>query len=118
MTQSQQLKLAKHIMRLLKVGEVQFTFARTPKGNLAVRYTENNDQYDMMLDSVALPTVSILDDENNIELKRMFDKYLFDPENPVATMTFTPISQEKVTIGSTPEKKPIGRPKKVIEPNN
>lgn len=80
MTLENTRKLAKHICRLLKVSEVNFPIGRTPKGNLGLVFNENNDEYAIMLDSVPLSTASIIDDENNIELKKMIDKYLFEQE--------------------------------------
>lgn len=73
-------KLAKHIFRLLKVTEIMFPIGRTNKGNLGLKFTQNSDQYEIFLDAVPLPTKDILNDENNIELKRMIDKYLFEDE--------------------------------------
>ncbi len=99
MTQSQQLKLAKHIMRLVKVQEIQFPIGRTTKGNLAIRFTTNSDQYDILLDSVVLPTTSILEDDNNIELKKVLDKYLFEEDTVQITMP-APV-KEKITTNST-----------------
>lgn len=73
-------KLAKHICRLLKVHDITFPIARTPKGNLGITFNEDNDEFTLMLDSVPLSTASMLNDENNIELKRMVEKYWFSPE--------------------------------------
>lgn len=71
-------KLAKHICRLLKVHDITFPIARTPKGNLGITFNEDNDEFVLMLDSVPLSTASMLNDENNIELKRMVEKYWFE----------------------------------------
>lgn len=77
MTFSQTQKLAKHICRLLKVTDITFPVGRTSKGNFGIVFNENGD-YEMMLDSVPLSTKNVLTDENNIELKRMVEKYLFE----------------------------------------
>lgn len=71
-----QQKLAGHILRLLKVTYIDFPIGRTNKGNLTFRFSDNGD-FEMMLDSVPLSTKDSLQDENNIELKRMFEKYWF-----------------------------------------
>lgn len=71
-------KLAAHIIRLLKVDEIVFPIARTSKGNFGIRFGKNTDEYEMYLDSIPLSIKNILEDENNIELKRMLDKYLFE----------------------------------------
>jgi hypothetical protein len=73
-------KLAKHIFRLLKVTEVVFPIGRTNKGNLGLKFSSNMDDFEIMLDAVPLSTKSILEDENNIELKRMLEKYWFEDE--------------------------------------
>lgn len=121
MTQSKQLKFAKHIMRLLKVPDVQFNLGRTLKGNLGIRFTESNDQYEIMLDSVALSTESIMTDENNIELKKMMDKYLFDAEPDTILMSAPKEHGETVALHQPVEaddaKRKPGRPKKIIETN-
>lgn len=75
-------KLAKHICRLLKVTEINFPIGRTPKGNLGLVFNANNNDFDIMLDSVPLSTKNSLEDENNIELKRMIEKYWFEEETP------------------------------------
>lgn len=80
MTLNETKKLSKHICRLLKVSEINFPIGRTPKGNLGITFNENNDDFEMMLDSVPLSTKNSLEDENNIELKAMLEKYLFDSE--------------------------------------
>ncbi len=82
MTLSTQKKLAQHICRLLKVTDITFPIGRTSKGNFGIVFNENGE-WDMMLDSVPLSTKNILTDENNIELKRMVEKYLFEKENPL-----------------------------------
>ena len=77
MTSEQSKKWAKNIMRLLKVDEVIFPICRTSKGNFGLRYGVNTEDYEMYLDAVPLPTKDILNDENNIELKKMLEKYVF-----------------------------------------
>lgn len=89
MTKESQLKLVKHLMRLLKVQEVILPVGRTNKGNFGLRYSENNDDYEMYLDAVPLSTKDMLNDENNIELKKMLDKYLFDPQT-IMPVKYTP----------------------------
>lgn len=80
MTLSETLKLNKYIFRFLKVSEIIIPIGRTPKGNLGLVFSENNDEFDIMLDSVPLSTKNSLEDENNIELKKMIEKYLFSNE--------------------------------------
>lgn len=71
-------KLSKHIFRLLKVNEISFPIGRTNKGNLTIVFNESKDDFDLFLDSVPLPTKSLLEDDKNIELKQMVEKYWFD----------------------------------------
>ena len=78
-----QKKLAGHILRLLKVGYIDFPLGRTNKGNLTIRFDESND-FTMFLDSVPLPIKDSLQDENNIELKRMIEKYWFESKTALA----------------------------------
>lgn len=78
MTISNQRKLANHIFRLLKTNELIFPICRTSRGNLGLRFTPNNDDYEMYLDAVPLTTTDVLRDDNNIELKKMLEKYLFE----------------------------------------
>jgi len=78
MEKSNQIRLAKHIFRLLKVDEIIIPIGRTNKGNLGIKFSENNEDYEIMLDSIPLSTKDFLADENNIELKKMLDKYLFE----------------------------------------
>lgn len=90
-------KLSKHIFRLLKVEDIVIPIGRTSKGNLGIRFNQNNDDFDIMLDSIPLPTDSVYEHENNIELKKMFEKYLF--ETPLGTETYkvasaTPVEDE------------------------
>jgi len=77
MTLETQKKLAGHILRLLKVSYIDFPLGRTNKGNLTIRFGDSGD-FTMFLDSVPLPIKDTLQDENNIELKRMLEKYWFE----------------------------------------
>lgn len=77
MNLEEQKKLANHIIRLLKVRTVSFPIGTTDKGNLSLKYTEGQEGYEIVLDAVPLTTDSIMEDENNIELKGMLEKYLF-----------------------------------------
>lgn len=109
-------KLTRHLCRLLKVSEITYPIARTSKGNLNICFNES-DEFEVMLDAVPLPTKSIIDDENNIELKGLLEKYVFDKE----VISFTndtvfgslEVSNERpyLTITSTEPKKKGGRPK-------
>lgn len=76
-------KFAQHILRLLKVQEITFPIGRTNKGNLGIKFTTANDEYEMVLDAVPLKTVSLTEDDNNIELKRMLEKYWFDNKKDI-----------------------------------
>lgn len=87
MTLTEQRKLAKHVCRLLKVSEITFPIGRTPKGNLGLTFNANNDEYEIMLDSIPLSTRNALEDENNIELKAMIEKYMFQQKNVFTTAT-------------------------------
>lgn len=73
-----QIKLAQHIFRLLKVSEIVFPIGRTNKGNLGLKFSQNSDEYEIMLDAVPLSVKSMLEDDNNIELKKMIEKYWFN----------------------------------------
>lgn len=101
-------KLAKHIMRLLKVQSVQFPVCRTSKGNLTVEFNESISDYRLFLDSVPLPTRSILEDENNIYLKNIVDTVFFDSAEPRAVIAEAP----KASIPPAIAPKKRGRPKK------
>ncbi len=79
MEQNQQKKLAHHICRLIKVQDIIYPIGRTSKGNLGIRFAANSEDFDIMLDSIPLSTKDMLADDNNIELKRMLEKYLFEP---------------------------------------
>lgn len=83
-----QKKLSKHIFRLLKVNEIVFPIGRTNKGNLGLKFTDNSEDFEIYLDAVPLSTKDVLNDENNIELKKMLEKYLFDTKLVTAS---TPI---------------------------
>lgn len=121
MTLLNQNKLAKHLLRLLKVDEIIFPICRTSKGNFGLRYGVNTDDYEMYLDAVPLPAKDILKDENNIELKKMLDKYLFEQmvevrryQQPVIITTrpeFGGPSLEAMSKPEIPQDKPKrGRP--------
>lgn len=84
-----QIKLVKHIFRLLKVQEITFPIGRTNKGNLGLKFTQNSEDFEMMLDAVPLRTTNFLEDENNIELKKMIEKYWFNEHNVTYTYTGT-----------------------------
>lgn len=86
-----QKKLASHICRLIKVTDIIFPIGRTPKGNLGIRFSANSDDFDIMLDSIPLSTKDMLQDENNIELKRMLEKYWFEP---ISVKTVSEITRE------------------------
>lgn len=78
MTLENYQKLAGHIFRLLKVTEITFPLGRTNKGNLGIVFRQDTQGFDIMLDSVPLETKSLYEDENNIELKNMIEKYWFE----------------------------------------
>lgn len=124
MTIQNQKKLASHIYRLLKVNELIFPICRTNKGNLGLRFNSQNDDYEMYLDAVPLPTSSVIDNENNIELKRMLEKYLFElppvimrepPFNgfdnlPTPSVITEVVEEVKFTPNEPPSQKKRGRP--------
>lgn len=128
MTLSETNKLAKHICRLLKTTEITFPLGRTPKGNLGITFNQNDDDFTIMLDSVPLSTASLINDENNIELKEMVKKYWFDPtfmqpslkeyptQHPVEDM-YVIDSFSHAKVEEEPVSKPKGRPKKVTHGN-
>lgn len=111
-----QKKLNAHIFRLLKVNEIVIPIGRTNKGNLGIKFQENSDDFEIYLDAVPLRTINILEDENNIELKKMLEKYLFDD---IRDKTFSIIGGNlghEIVATSVPEKKVLiglrrGRPK-------
>lgn len=80
MTLSSTKKLAASIFRLLKVTEIAFVIGRTNKGTLEVKFTSYNDNYEILLDSVPLRTESIVNDDNNIELKEVIGKLWFSDD--------------------------------------
>lgn len=86
MTNEQRKKLAGHIMRLLKVRSVSFPIAITDKGPFNVKYIGDAD-YEMVLDAVPLTTKHALDDDNNIELKAVLEKYWFEKEKTMMTLS-------------------------------
>lgn len=95
MTIESQLKLAKHIFRLLKVNEIAFPICRTNKGNLTIVFNEKKEDFDLFLDSVPLSVKNSLEDENNIELKKMIEKYWFDNKMPQMPQKFySPLVKE------------------------
>lgn len=75
---SNQKKLANHIFRLLKVSEVVIPIGRTNKGNLGLKFSQNSDDFEIMLDAVPLSVKDMLVDDNNIEVKKMIEKYWFE----------------------------------------
>lgn len=111
MTLANYKKLNAHIFRLLKVNEIIYPIARTSKGNFGLRFTPNSEDYEMYLDAVPLPTKSTLEDDNNIELKKVLEKYLFEP----SPMTVDSARSVAVKTGGVIEKfsntKRGGRPK-------
>ena len=124
MTTQEQKKLAAHIIRLLKVRSVSFPIAKTDKGDFSIKYTGDSD-YEMVLDAVPLITKNKFDDENNIELKAVLEKYWFEKEKiannveykdfvrPIPTSDYAPkiIVEKKQIQANYPKKK--GRPAKV-----
>lgn len=113
MTLTELKKLSKHIFRLLKVNEITFPIGRTNKGNLGITFNENREDFEIMLDSVPLSTKNALVDENNIELKKMIEKYLFDQEQityfpKVEQIEVKEMLNEETAVA--PKKR--GRPKK------
>lgn len=78
MTLQETKKLAGHIFRLLKVSEIVLPIGRTNKGNLGLKFSENSSDFELYLDAVPLSTKDSLVDDNNIELKKMVEKYLFE----------------------------------------
>lgn len=115
MTIENQKKLNAHIFRLLKVNEIVIPIGRTNKGNLGLKFQANSDDFEIMLDAVPLSTKNMLEDENNIELKRMLEKYLFD--EPIDSSHIRPLSKEGAMFIDTvirnvviPNEKKRGRP--------
>lgn len=104
-----QKRLASHIFRLLKVTEIVFPVGRTNKGNLGLKFTSNNDDFEIMLDAVPLSTKDTLNDDNNIELKRMLEKYWFDAKTETVKYVVPQFPLEPKIISVLSPKK--GRPK-------
>lgn len=92
-----QKKLNNHIFRLLKVNEIVIPIGRTNKGNLGLKFSANQEYFEIMLDAVPLPTKSMLEDDNNIELKKMLEKYLFEQEGFKFTGSIQPQNQSEST---------------------
>lgn len=91
---SQQQNLSKHIFRLLKVNEITYPIGRTPKGNLGIAFNENSEDFVIMLDAIPLSTESIMEDENNMELKKVLQKYFFENEAIIKWPSTKPIVEE------------------------
>lgn len=104
MTIQNQKKFANHVFRLLKVSEIVVPIGRTNKGNLGVKFTSGNEDFEVYLDAVPLPIKDALNDDNNIELKKVIEKYLFEQIQP----TF----QTNAVLESTLYPKKRGRPSK------
>lgn len=112
MTLSQQTRINKHIFRLLKINQITYPIGRTSKGNLGLTFNDKNDDFDMTLDSIPLNTQSALDDENNIELKKLLTKYLFENEDIIQWPSTRPIvSNDPMAFAEGTPKKKGGRPK-------
>lgn len=76
MDEENSLKLANHIFRLLKVNSISIPVGKTDKGDLAIKYTKDKDDYEILLDSVP-------QDEKQYdtrELKSILTKYLYEDE--------------------------------------
>lgn len=109
-----QKKLANHIFRLLKVNEIVIPIGRTNKGNLGIKFSANSDDFEIYLDAVPLRTTNILEDENNIELKKMLEKYLFEqPTSYVRAVATERIDEGQLVQATEAPKKKRGRPKKI-----
>ena len=83
---SSQSKLAKNIFRLLKVNEIIFPIGKTPKGNLGIRFADSLEGFEIILDSIPLTISDPLRDDNNIELKRMIEKYWLEGQKEVMSL--------------------------------
>lgn len=66
-------KIASNIFRLLKVNSISFPIGRTEKGGLAIRYTKDKYDWEILLDSVPLNEKEY----DNRELKSVLIKYLY-----------------------------------------
>lgn len=113
-----QKKLVSHIFRLLKVNEIVIPIGRTNKGNLGLKFQANTEGFEIYLDAVPLSTKDMLADDNNIELKKMLEKYLFENRESVARMAFptlTAVEEGEITreegLAKLAPKKQRGRPK-------
>jgi len=108
-------KLAKHIFRLLKVNEIVFPIGRTNKGNLGLKFTESSEDFEIYLDAVPLPVKDTLNDENNIDLKKMLEKYWFEDNRTQIMSSYGMQKAQKIigdtSIVKTESKKQRGRPK-------
>lgn len=78
MEMKNQIRLNKNIFRLLKVNEIIYPIGRTNKGNLGIKFNESSDDFEIYLDAVPLSIKDWDKDENNIELKKLIEKYWFD----------------------------------------
>lgn len=107
---SQKIRLSKHILRLLKINEITYPIGRTPKGNLGITFNDKNEDFAMMLDSVPLSMANSLEDENNIELKKLLTKYLFENEDIIQWPSRHTV-QEEISQENIAPKKKGGRPK-------
>lgn len=109
-------KLSKHIFRLLKVQEIVFPIGRTNKGNLGIRFSANTDEMEIVLDAVALSTKSMTEDDNNIELKKMIEKYWFEVDSVgiktqnVGVTALSQIDTSKIVYLPSEAPKKRGRP--------
>lgn len=74
MTLEQHKKVAENTMRLLKVRYVSYLLAKTEKGDIWVKFTKDQDNYDLILDAVPLD----LKDFNNSQFKKLVEKYWFE----------------------------------------
>ncbi len=115
MEMNAQHKLMQHIIRLLKVSEIVIPIGRTSKGNLGLKYSYNKDDFEMIIDAVPLSTKDSLNDENNIELKKMIEKYMFEQSiSQKLQQQGDRIAAETIYKGFTanplPEPKKRGRP--------
>lgn len=76
MTLTETKKVAANTIRLLKVRYVQFPVAMTEKGPLTIKFYKDQEDYEIILDSVPLD----LKDYDNRELKSVFEKHFFTQE--------------------------------------
>lgn len=103
---SNQKRLANHIFRLLKVNEIVIPIGRTNKGNLGLKFTQNSDDFEVYLDAVPLSTKDMLADDNNIELKKMLEKYLFE-DNKTVIYKSASVGMSTPVLGSSIQPKHI-----------